>query len=169
MIEIFKLVICTKTITSTIKEFNLLELIGVEKRLGMVRGQIIIYPILNLKKLNCSVNQYVELLENTAEKIITDYTNILVEKNKMGRGIWLKNKKVSSLGVSISKYITYHGISINLNLDINDFSLISPCGLDHTEIGSIHNSKKVVNYELLLSYITGAFEYFFNVNSFNLI
>ena len=62
-------------------------------------------------------------------------------------GIWVKNKKIAAIGVRVSKWIAYHGCSININNNLNKYQKIIPCGLDNNKVTSIKNqtNKKLIN------------------------
>jgi lipoate-protein ligase B len=99
-------------------------------------GQLIAYPILDLTAYGRDVRRYVYRLEETAIQLLATYgvTGI----RKLGTpGVWAGARKIASVGVHISRWVTLHGIAINLDLDLAPFDLINPCGLAGMEMTSV--------------------------------
>ncbi|HBG25877.1 MAG: lipoyl(octanoyl) transferase [Planctomycetes bacterium GWF2_41_51] len=125
-------------------------------------GQLVIYPIINLKKHNLGVGEYVHLLEKIGIELLAEL-GVKSETKKGFPGLWVNSVnpclKIASIGVQIKKWITFHGIAININNDLNIFDLIVPCGLDNVIMTSaekelrknidIENSKKIITKILL--------------------
>ncbi|MFA5291875.1 MAG: lipoyl synthase [Phycisphaerae bacterium] len=93
-------------------------------------GQIVIYPIINLKKHSLGVSDYVRLLEKIGIEFLAEL-GVKSETKKGFPGLWIENRKIASIGVQIKKWITFHGIAININNDLSIFDFIIPCGLDN--------------------------------------
>ena len=104
-------------------------------------GQKIIYFVLNLNKRKKDIRKLI----NAIEKSIIEFLKIYKIKGKSDKkniGIWVKEKKIAAIGVRVSRWVAYHGFSININNDLNAYLKIKPCGLDNTKITSIYNEKK---------------------------
>lgn len=97
-------------------------------------GQIVVYPILNISKYYKDVHWYVSLLENVVIDTLSEY-DIRGYKKPEYRGVWVDEKKISAVGVHLKKWISTHGLSLNVNLDKAYFSMINPCGI--TEFGIV--------------------------------
>jgi len=69
---------------------------------------------------------------------------IKARKDKKNIGIWVKEKKIAAIGLRVSKWIAYHGFSININNNLEQYLKIKPCGLDNQKITSIYNENKKV-------------------------
>ena len=96
-------------------------------------GQLIVYPIINLKKHNLGVSDFVHLLENIGIELLAELgVNCSVKKGFPG--LWVQERKIASIGVQIKKWITFHGMAININNDLSIFDLIVPCGLDNVKM-----------------------------------
>ncbi len=117
-------------------------------------GQLVIYVIMNIKPLG--VKGYLDFLEKNIVRLLTRLgipENAIVT-NLRGRGIWVNGKKVCSLGIGIRKWISYHGVSINLDKRVHQgFRAIVPCGLRSEEISSLQEvyrafSPRFVFYKL---------------------
>lgn len=91
-------------------------------------GQLVGYPILNLKKMRSDVQWYVSQLE---ESIIETLQNFSIQATRVKgmRGVWVEGYKIASIGVRISKWVTHHGFALNVNTNLSHFELIRPCGL----------------------------------------
>ena len=119
-------------------------------------GQLIIYPILNIRKRKLNIIEYINIIEEVVIRVFKNNKIILFTKKETNRGLWVKDKnqndkKISFIGLRYSKGVIYHGLSINLNLSLTDFRKINPCGLEADQISSIkelnikYNRNKIVN------------------------
>lgn len=94
-------------------------------------GQIVGYPILDLKPDRCDVHRYVRDLEEVMIRVCADY-GVSAGRISGLTGAWIGNEKVGAIGVRISRWITSHGFAFNVNTELADFQLIVPCGItDH--------------------------------------
>jgi lipoate-protein ligase B len=91
-------------------------------------GQLVAYPIVNLKARNFGVVDFVEALEEIMLATVRPW-GIAAERNPANRGIWVGNNKLGSIGLAIRKGISFHGLALNVNVDLTPFSWIQPCGL----------------------------------------
>ena len=118
-------------------------------------GQLIIYPILNIKKRKINIIEYINLLEEICIKVFNNNSIKLFRKKEKNRGLWTSknniHKKIIFIGLRYSKGVIYHGLSINFNINLIEFRRINPCGLDGNEISSLkelninYNKKKIIN------------------------
>lgn len=90
-------------------------------------GQLVAYPILDLHHYDKDVHRYVRLLEEMALALLARY-GLHGERHPGAPGVWVGLGKVASVGVAISRWVTIHGIAINVDMDLSPFSLINPCG-----------------------------------------
>lgn len=91
-------------------------------------GQIIIYPVINIKEIGIGIKEYIKRLEDVVINTLL-LIGLESERNDLNHGVWVKNKKIASVGVRVSHGVTLHGIAININTDLEPFSRINPCGL----------------------------------------
>jgi len=105
-------------------------------------GQKIIYFVLNLNNRKKDVRKLVNIIEKSIINFLSIY-RIKGKKDKKNIGIWVKNKKIAAIGLRITKWIAYHGFSININNDLNQYHKIIPCGLDNKKVTSVYNEKKI--------------------------
>lgn len=101
------------------------------------KGQQVIYPIINIKKLGISLRQYIFILQESVSKYLASL-GIESEKSINGPGIWINKRKVCFVGLAISKGVSYHGISININCLLNNFDKIDPCGDPDIKAGNVN-------------------------------
>ena len=95
-------------------------------------GQLVGYPIMDLKRSGLDVHTYVTHIEEVMIRTALDY-GVKAGRNSKNRGIWVENNKMGSIGISIRHGITFHGFALNVNLVLEPFSWINPCGM--TDIG----------------------------------
>ena len=105
-------------------------------------GQLILYPILNLKELKLGISDYVHKLESMTMKLLKQL-NVEAERKKGFPGIWVGEKKIASVGVRVSRLVTFHGLAINIYNDLSIFDNIIPCGIDGVEMTSVYMQTKV--------------------------
>ena len=99
-------------------------------------GQLVCYPILNLQKLDLGISEYIRTLESTGAELL-ERLGVHATGRKGAPGLWIGEKKIASIGVRVSKFVTYHGIAINVRNDLSIFDFLVPCGLDNVEMTSV--------------------------------
>ena len=90
-------------------------------------GQIIVYVLLDLKRHGLNIRQLVSLLENTVIALLADYA-VQATANPNAPGVYVNGFKIASLGLRIKNNCCYHGLSLNVNMDLTPFDAIDPCG-----------------------------------------
>jgi len=99
-------------------------------------GQIVGYPILNLKPDRCDVHRYVRDLEDMLIRVARDY-GIQATRVAGATGVWVGDEKLAAIGVRISRWITSHGFALNVATDLSHFDLIVPCGIPDKGVTSL--------------------------------
>ena len=110
-------------------------------------GQLVGYPILDLRNYKKSISWYMRSLEQVIIDTLFDY-NITANRKKGLTGVWCNNEKIAALGVRVSRWITMHGFSLNIDPNLNHYKNIIPCGIfEHgvTSMSGVLN--KTVDYE----------------------
>jgi len=93
-------------------------------------GQLIAYPVFNLNYFKKDIHLFLRQLEESAINFLSAFA-IKGDRRKGSTGVWIKRKKVASIGIAIRNWITFHGMSINIKKDdLDNFRLIRPCGMD---------------------------------------
>jgi len=92
-------------------------------------GQLVGYPIINLKSSKLGVLDYVTNLEEAMIRTVADW-EVTAERNPLNRGIWVGNNKIGAIGVAVRRSITFHGFALNVNVSLEPFEWIHPCGLE---------------------------------------
>lgn len=99
-------------------------------------GQVVFYPILNLQQLNLCISEYIRRLESTGTELLGQF-GVKSKIRKGYPGLWVGEKKIASIGVRVSRFVTYHGMAININNDLGIFDLFIPCGIDGVKMTSV--------------------------------
>ena len=107
-------------------------------------GQLICYFVIDLKKEKKDIRKFISLIEKTIIETLKSY-NINTYNDKNNIGIWHNNnsqiKKVAAIGVRVSKWIAYHGFSINIKNDLRKYQAIIPCGITDKGVTSLKEIK----------------------------
>jgi lipoyl(octanoyl) transferase len=99
-------------------------------------GQLVVYPILNLINYQKSVSWYMRKLEQVTIDLLSEY-DIKATRNKGLTGVWVGDEKIAAQGVKISRWVTMHGFSINVNTNLDFYDSIIPCGIFDRGVTSI--------------------------------
>ena len=111
-------------------------------------GQKIIYFVLDLNKRKKDIRLLIKTIEASIIELLKIY-NIYGNSDKKNIGIWVKKRKIAAIGLRVSRWIAYHGCSINISNNLSEYLKIIPCGLDNKKVTSIKNEKNIkpINYE----------------------
>ena len=102
-------------------------------------GQIVGYPILDLKPDRCDVHRYVRDLEEVMIRVCADYGVVAGRINGL-TGTWVGADKIGAIGVRLSRWITSHGFAFNVSTDLDHFKLIVPCGISDRGVTSLERA-----------------------------
>lgn len=100
-------------------------------------GQVVVYPIISLRECGKGVLWYVNSLEQIIINVLADFS-ITAEGGRDDRGVWIGNEKIAALGVRITRGVTMHGFALNVNLDMQPYSWIVPCGIPDKGVTSMN-------------------------------
>lgn len=129
-------------------------------------GQLVAYPIFDLSLLKKDLGWYLRALEGVVISALAE-NGIEADRRKGLTGVWVEDKKISSIGIAVSRWITYHGLSLNVNNDLSLFDYINPCGLKGCGVTSISKIKGgPVPVEGLKRALVKKFEEIFGVKSY---
>ncbi|HEX7344452.1 MAG TPA: lipoyl(octanoyl) transferase LipB [bacterium] len=99
-------------------------------------GQLIGYPIINLQPERMDVLRYLRDLEEVLIEVCEHY-GFYAGRREGQTGVWVEDRKIASIGVKISRWVTYHGFALNVSTDLSAFDLIVPCGNSGVKMTSI--------------------------------
>ncbi|HEU5257299.1 MAG TPA: lipoyl(octanoyl) transferase LipB [Vicinamibacterales bacterium] len=116
-------------------------------------GQIVGYPILDLRPDRCDVHRYVRDLEEVMIRVCADY-GVTAHRVDGLTGAWVGTAKIGAIGVRISRWITSHGFAFNVNTRLEDFQLIVPCGIADRGVTSL---REQLGKELSIEDVEGRF------------
>tara|TARA_B100001559_G_C16458942_1_gene603051 strand:+ start:752 stop:1363 length:612 start_codon:yes stop_codon:yes gene_type:complete len=105
-------------------------------------GQKIIYFVLNLNNRKRDIRKLINAIEKSIIEFLSIY-KIKGIKDTKNIGIWVKERKIAAIGFRISRWIAFHGCSINIDNNLNLYKKIVPCGLDNNKITSVYKENKI--------------------------
>lgn len=111
-------------------------------------GQLVVYPLINIDRYNLNVRQLVSWLENAVIRLLTRYSINAVADPK-APGVYIDSAKVASIGLRVSKGNSYHGLSLNIDMDLHPFSGINPCGFENLRVTQLAEQLPAASREKL--------------------
>ena len=99
-------------------------------------GQLVAYPIVHLPSSGLGVVELVDRLEEVMIRTCAAW-GVSAGRNELNRGAWVGMKKIGSLGIAVRRGVSFHGLALNVNLDLKPFDWIQPCGLEGVGVTSI--------------------------------
>ncbi len=109
-------------------------------------GQIVVYTLLDLKRLNIGVRQLVSILEQTVIALLNDY-HIVASAKPKAPGVYVNNAKIAALGLRVRKGCSFHGLALNVDMNIEPFSRINPCGYQGLDVVQLKDFNKNINID----------------------
>ncbi len=121
-------------------------------------GQAVLYPIVNLEKNHIAVRDFVHGLEEVMKRTALD-ASIIADRDGKNHGLWVGNSKIGSVGISIKKGISFHGLAMNIHNDLEPFTWINPCGLNNIAMTSLKREleKQKIRHSLTMKNIKKSF------------
>ncbi len=108
-------------------------------------GQLVVYPLVDLRRARLGVRDIVTALEKSVIQMAAEF-GITAEARREAPGIYVGGKKLGSVGIRIRRHSSYHGLAVNVNLDLEPFQRINPCGyqgLEMTQLGELGGPSSV--------------------------
>ena len=117
-------------------------------------GQIIIYFVIDLNRRKKDIRKFINSIEKSIIQFLKSY-KVQSRNDKKNIGIWVKDKKIAAIGIRVSRWVAYHGCSINISNNLNQYLKIVPCGLDNKKVTSLSDliSVKPKNFKINLANI----------------
>ncbi|XP_040867701.1 octanoyltransferase LIP2p, chloroplastic [Glycine max] len=100
-------------------------------------GQLVMYPIINLRRHKMDLHWYLRTLEEVVIRVLSSAFSIQASRLEGLTGVWVGNEKLAAVGIRVSHWITYHGLALNVTTDLSPFKWIVPCGIHDRQVGSI--------------------------------
>ncbi|XP_076933232.1 octanoyltransferase LIP2p, chloroplastic-like [Bidens hawaiensis] len=100
-------------------------------------GQLVMYPIMNLRYHKMDLHWYLRALEEVVIRVLFSVFTLKASRVKGLTGVWVGDKKLAAIGIRVSRWLTYHGLALNVCTDLSPFNRIVPCGIKDRGVGSI--------------------------------
>ena len=110
-------------------------------------GQLVVYPLIDLRRAKLGVRDIVTALEKCVIQLVAEF-GVSAEARKDAPGIYVAGRKLGSVGIRIRRHSSYHGLAVNVNLDLEPFQRINPCGyqgLEMTQLAELGGPSTVDN------------------------
>ena len=120
-------------------------------------GQLIMYVLLDLKRRKLGVRQWVHLLEEISIKTLADF-NIQAQTRADAPGLYVNGAKIASLGLKVKRQCSYHGLALNVDMDLTPFQRITPCGLQGMKMTQVTDIQPQVTMSQLKPGLVTQFE-----------
>lgn len=117
-------------------------------------GQLVGYPIIDLKRHRMDLHWYLRQIEQALIDTLAEYS-ISAERNTGFTGVWTNRRKIASIGVHVRDWVTWHGFALNVTTDLSYFDLIIPCGIEGVTMTSIEREVKNLGSALKPSAVGG--------------
>ncbi|CCI22282.1 lipoyl(octanoyl) transferase LipB [Microcystis aeruginosa] len=130
-------------------------------------GQLVGYPILNLRYYQQDLHWYLRQLEEVMLQTIAIY-GLLGERIAGLTGVWVEGYKIAAIGIKVSRWITYHGFAINVCPDLSGFAEIIPCGITNKPVGSLQQFLPNISLMQVQQDLSRVFASVFGVELFSL-
>ena len=105
-------------------------------------GQIIVYFVIYLNNRKKDIRKFINVIEKSIIQFLNIY-KIKAKNDKKNIGIWVNRKKIAAIGIRVSRWVAYHGCSINISNNLSQYLKIIPCGLNNKMVTSVFNEKKI--------------------------
>jgi len=101
-------------------------------------GQVVVYTLLDLSRLKLGVRELVTTLEQTIVELLAGY-DVLARARREAPGVYVNDAKIAALGLRVRKGCSFHGLALNVDMDLEPFSRINPCGYEGMEVTQLNN------------------------------
>ena len=101
-------------------------------------GQLIIYCLVDIKRLGIGIKKMVSIIEQSLIEFLSSY-DITAHTLKGAPGVYVKDSKIAALGLKVKQGRTYHGLSLNIDMDLSPYKLINPCGYSNLQVTQMRN------------------------------
>jgi len=130
-------------------------------------GQLVFYPLIQLNRHKLGVKAFVEKLEHIGMTLLAQ-AGIKVTRLAGQPGLYVEGKKIASLGLKIKRGCSYHGMAINIDMDLSPFNRITPCGLTGMQMTQWSNHAPVPDWSHICQQLTHLLQQSFNYSSLSI-
>lgn len=109
-------------------------------------GQLIIYILMDLKRARLGAKDFVHRIENALIALLKEHYQLSAEARADAPGVYVDGKKIASLGLKIRQFRSYHGLALNVDMDLEPFHWINPCGLVGMEMTQLSEHANEIDY-----------------------
>ena len=99
-------------------------------------GQLVVYPVMDMRAGSWKVADFVEALEEIMIRTVADF-GVIAERSSRNRGVWVGQDKLGSVGIAVRHEVSFHGFALNINISLEPFSWINPCGLEQVRMAAM--------------------------------
>jgi len=131
-------------------------------------GQLVIYTLIDLKRLNIGVKDLINTIEQSIIQLLKRY-GINAQGKENAPGVYVNNAKIAALGLRIKRNKSYHGLSLNIDMDLGPFEQINPCGYEGLTVTQIKELKPGVNLKHIKTDLTSQLSQFLGYNEDSII
>lgn len=138
-------------------------------------GQLVVYPIIDLEAFGIGIKGYISMLEEVVIETLAAY-GVKGEKDDKAMGVWIdaadrqKARKICAIGVKASRFVTMHGLALNVNTDLSYFNYINPCGFKDRGVTSLQQELgREVDFEEVSLHMKEAFIRRFEMKLYELV
>lgn len=131
-------------------------------------GQLVVYPIIDLEEFNIGIKSYISMLEDVVIETLKPF-GIIGEKDGKAMGVWIdagkiNARKICAIGVRASRFVTMHGLALNINSDLSYFDYINPCGFTDKGVTSMEKDlNRKLDFKEVAFTMKNAFENIFGM------
>ena len=127
-------------------------------------GQLIAYVMLDINRRQLGVQSLVSLLEQTVINLLSDH-GIIAGRRTKAPGVYVENRKIAALGLRVRKGCSFHGLSLNVDMDLAPFSMINPCGIEDLEVTRMNDLGSTLSVDECATHFQHHFEQLLNTTS----
>ncbi len=112
-------------------------------------GQLVVYTLLDIKRLSIGVRELVTLIEQNIIELLAGY-KVVANARRDAPGVYVNDAKIAALGLRVRKGCCFHGLALNVDMDLEPFSRINPCGYEGLEVTQLKDLMKNVQFETVV-------------------
>lgn len=131
-------------------------------------GQLVIYTLIDLKRLNIGVKELVNSIEQSIIQLLKKY-GVNARGKENAPGVYVNNEKIAALGLRIKRNKSYHGLSLNIDMDLSPFEQINPCGYEGLAVTQIKDLKPELNLDHIKTDLISQLSQFLGYNEDSII